>query len=274
MPRACPHCGHETEAETCPLCGSEVAGSSPAGEPPERSAPGRERAGPGEAAGGTDGRARGPGRVAWEDAGVPFPDNLWRSWKASLFAPAAFFRRAAGGSGLARPLLYFLLVTVAGAVFSLLWQYGPAPAPAWEMGGEAPVGPAVGFFVAPFAALVGLAVSTLVFHLGALVLAPDRRGIGATLRVVCYAAGPSVLAAVPVVGGPVGLVWTWVLQVVGLREVHRTGTGRALVMVFWVWGLFLLFLAGMIALALAGGAGEELRRALPAGGWPGAGGGP
>lgn len=273
MPRACPHCGHETGAETCPLCGTEVAASSPAGEPSGRSAPEREPGGTEQAAG-ASGRPGDPGRVAWEDPGVPFPENLWRSWKASLFAPAAFFRRAADGSGLARPLLYFLLVTVTGAVFSLFWQYAPGPVPAWDMGRGAPMGPAVGFFVAPFAALVGLAISTLVFHLGALVLAPDRRGIGATLRVVCYAAGPSVLAAVPVVGGPVGLIWTWVLQVVGLREVHRTGTGRAVVMVFWIWGLFLVFLAGLIVLALAGGAGEELRRALPPGGWPGAWGGP
>lgn len=239
MPDRCPHCGHETEADTCPLCGSEVTG--PEGPASERRP------------GGEEGRT-----VAWEDPRVPFPADLWRSWKESLFAPAGFFGKLTESGYFGRALLYFLLMTVVGAVFVLAWQTAlPLPAgpeasealPAWWR-------PEVRFFLAPFVALTGLVLTTLVYHVGAVVLAPERRGPGATARVVCYSAGPSVLAALPILGSVVAGVWTLVLQVVGLREVHRTTTGRALVMVFWLWIALFVFGAALIALAIAVGAGD------------------
>lgn len=239
MPRRCPHCGHETEAATCPLCGSDVAVE-----------PGPDAEG-------------GPAPVPWEDSSVPFPDDLVRTWRSSLFEPVGFFARLSDRGTFARPLLYFLLATVAGAVFTLVWEYAPI-LPGAGPDGPMGIGPGLFFFLTPFVALVSLAVSTLLYHLGAVVLAPERRGMGATARVLCYAAGPSVLAVIPVLGGLVGLVWTWVLQVVGLREVHRTNTGRAVIMVFWPWLLFLLLTAGAIALALLAGVEEGLRLPLSA----------
>lgn len=239
MPDRCPHCGHETEADRCPLCGSRVSGASedsPSGGP----------------------AARAGGGVAWEDPDVPFPADLWRSWKESLFAPTAFFGRVARGGYFGRALLYFLLMTVAGAVFVLLWQstlpLAPGPGasealPGWWR-------PEVRFFLAPFVALVGLGLTTAIYHLGALALAPERRGLGATARVVCYSAGPSVLAALPFLGSLVGGVWTLVLQVVGLREVHRTSTGRAILMVLWLWIVLFLSMAVLVGLAVVYGVGD------------------
>lgn len=242
MPDPCPHCGHETEAEACPLCGSPVDGPSGGGA-----------SAPGEGAPGGEG---GAGTVPWEDPSVPFPDDLVRSWTESLFSPVSFFRRITDRGGFARPLLYFLLATVAGAVFTLVWEYAPLfSASGWDADG--PLSPAVFFFLTPFVALVSLALSTLAYHLGAVVLSPEHRGIGATARVVCYAAGPSVLAAVPILGGLVGLVWTWVLQVVGLREAHRTSTVRAVLMVFWLWIVLFLLTAGLIVMAVVSGVGVE-----------------
>lgn len=250
MSDACPHCGHETGADVCPLCGSRVA--APEG------APGREGDSP-------RGRGDREGALPWEDPAVPFPENLWRTWKGSLFAPSDFFRRVTEERPFARALLYFLLAVVAGAVFTLAWQSWLTSAAVYTggvPGVEPAAGPAFSFFLAPFMALIGLAVATAVYHLGALVLAPERRGIGATARVLCYAAGPSVLAVIPFVGSIVGAVWTVVLQVVGLREVHRTTTPRALAMVFWLWVAFFFLLAAVVALAMVAGV-EEGVWALP-----------
>jgi hypothetical protein len=49
----------------------------------------------------------------------------------------------------------------------------------------------------------------------------------ATFRVVCYASSPEVFQIVPICGGLVGGVWGFAISVVGLREVHRTTTGKA-----------------------------------------------
>lgn len=245
---ACPHCGHESEEEVCPLCGTDM----PAGG---------ERSSPGSAGRDVSGRsATSPGDggpVAWEDPGLGFPLNAWRSWRESLLEPTSFFRRIDHGASMARPILYFLLVSVTGAFFHLVWQaylYVPMMGQGAAYGGDAYV---IQFFAAPFVVLVGLGFQTLILHLFVLMLAPERRGMGSTARVICYASGPALLSIVPFVGALAGGIWGLVLQVVGIREAHRTSTGRAVVVV--LAPVILAFLAAvllMVLFALAMGGGE------------------
>lgn len=213
----CPRCGFETAggSSACPLCGSAL------GAPAQREG----------------------GRAAWEDEAVPFPRNLLETWRESLFGPGAFFGRVAYEGSLARPLLYYLVISVASAFFTLWWEaVGWVPGRAL-LGDRSGAEALVNFFLSPFAALFGLAGWTLVLHLFVLLLAPSRRGLGATARVVCYSSGPMVLTAVPFLGAVVGGVWTLVLQVVGVRVAHRTTAGRAAAAV-------LLPLGGVLLLAL------------------------
>lgn len=205
--RACPHCGFAAteESRTCPVCGSPLTPPDPA-----------------------DARALPP----WEDPSRPFPENLIATWRESLFEPATFFARIVETTPLARPLLYFLAVTVIGAFFTLWWELLGVWPGGWQDGGDgAPLPEGVpallSFFASPFAGLVGLAIWTSILHLFVLLLATEHRGIGATARLLCYAGGPTVLTLVPFLGPLVGLVWIVVLQVVGVRQVHRTTTGRA-----------------------------------------------
>lgn len=230
--RVCPHCGFEADAGSaaCPLCGSRL---------------------------GAAGRAPGSGRPpAWEDPASGFPGDLIDTWRESLFEPTAFFRRVRPAAPFSRPLLYFLLVTVIGAFFTLWWEAVGRWPPGWGTGPLAAdregLPAIVGFFLSPFVALVGLAVWTLVLHLFVLLFVPERRSIGATARILCYAGGPTVFSAVPVLGPLVGLVWATVLQVVGVREVHATSTGRATAAVLLPLGLalvaaFLLLLLVFVA---------------------------
>ncbi len=231
----CPHCGFESGhgAIECPLCGtrlSEAAASKPGQVP--------------------------AGGVAWEDPSVAFPASLLRTWRDSLFQPSGFFRRVAWEGSLARPLLYYLLVSITSAFFVLLWRSTDAPLLPAAFGPETPLAPLVQFFFEPFAALIGLGLGVLVLQLFALILAPARRGMRATARVFCYSAGPAVFTAAPIVGPAVGAVWSLVLLVIGLREAHRTTPGRAAAIVLipvvgfiMVLGLLvvLLVLAGLAA---------------------------
>lgn len=236
--RACSHCGFEaTEGSSaCPLCGSLL-------EP-----------GPGRAS-----RAAPP---PWEDPDLAFPANLIATWRESLFEPTRFFGRIGEAAAFSRPLLYFLLVTVVGAFFTLIWEtLGVWPGGWGELSGRGPLpsgAPSlIGFFASPFVALLGLGVWSLMLHLFVLIFVPERRPLGMTARVICYATGPTVFSVVPLLGSVVGGVWIIVLQIVGLREVHRTTTGRAAAAVLVPLGslfvlLFLLllfvFVAGMTLL--------------------------
>ncbi len=228
----CPHCGFESGhgALECPLCGTRLseAAVSHSGQVPA-------------------------GSVAWEDPSVTFPASLLRTWRDSLFQPSAFFRRLAWEDSPARPLLYYLLVSITSAFFVLLWRSTDAPLLPPTFGPEAPLAPLVQFFFEPFAALVGLGVGVLVLQLFALILAPARRGMRATARVFCYSAGPAVFTAVPILGPAVGAVWSLVLLVIGLREAHRTTPGRAAAIVLIpVVGIIMVLGSLLVLLVLAG----------------------
>jgi hypothetical protein len=228
----CPHCGFESGHGTfeCPLCGTRLSEAAV-------TQPDQMRA----------------GSVAWEDITVAFPASLLRTWRDSLFQPAAFFRRLAWEGSLARPLLYYLLVSITSAFFVLLWRSTDAPLLPAAFRPEAPLAPLVQFFFEPFAALIGLGVGVLVLQLFAIILAPARRGMRATARVFCYSAGPAVFTAAPILGPIVGAVWSLILLVMGLREAHRTTSGRAAAIVFIPLVCFIMVLASLLLLLILTG---------------------
>lgn len=248
----CPHCGFSVDpgAVTCPLCGSELG---------TRGGPGPEAvAGPAPAT--ASSMEPAAGRLDWEDPNRDFFSSLFDAWRTSLFEPTRFFRCVNWEGSFGRPLLYFLIMFVLAALFGSLWQglvLGPWTRHVVEAfgGGDEWIGGrwgaarvAFSFFVSPFWGLFVLGLGTVVLHLFVLMLVPTRRGIGQTARALCYSWGPALLAVVPILG-PLAAYFVWipVLQVLGLREAHRTSTGRAVM----VWlGPTVILLVLSIALAI------------------------
>ncbi|MCY3599334.1 MAG: YIP1 family protein [Gemmatimonadetes bacterium] len=220
----CAMCGHASAAfDRCPFCGAVAATS------------GEERTGD----------AAGAGKVnlpAWEDPAVAFPLNFIETWRRSVFEPGAFFADGPFDRAAVRPVLYYLLVSVLAAALSLTWgallpttQPGLVETLAEIMNVALPdgsdtagyIGRLADFFLAPFWAVLYLIIASLVLHVFVLMLVPGRRSLTATVRTICYACGPGVFAVVPFIGGWVAGIWGVVLTVIGLREAHRTTTGRA-----------------------------------------------
>ena len=240
--KACATCGHESAAfDRCPFCG---AGAATAGG---------ERAGYGEGTGDAN-------LPAWEDPAVSFPLNLVETWRRSVFEPGAFFADGPFERAAVRPVLYYLVISVLTAALTLTWgallpatQPGLVETLAEIMNVALPggtdtagsIGRLADFFLAPFWAVLYLIIASLVLHAFVLVLVPGRRSLTATVRTICYACGPGVFAVVPFIGGWVAGIWGVVLTVIGLREAHRTTTGRA----FAAW---LLAAALPVALLLLG----------------------
>lgn len=180
---------------------------------------------------------------AWEDPAVPFPANVIETWRRSVLEPGAFFSDGPFDRAAVRPILYYLLISVLAAGLSLTWgallptaQPGFVETLAGIMNVALPdAADAVGsagrladFFLTPFWAVLSLVITSLLLHLFVLLLVPGRRSLTATVRTVCYACGPAVFAIIPFVGGLVAWMWGAVLTVIGLREAHRTTTGRAI----------------------------------------------
>lgn len=209
-------------------------------------------------------------RVSWEDPAAPFPANLSLTWWECLVAPTRFFERVDWEAPFARPLLYFLIVAILGGFVALFWfVWGPwGGAQAFGLTLELQL---LSFFLTPFVVLAGLALVTLAQHLFVLMLAPRRRGLAATGRVLCYANGIGLLCGVmPPVLTPTGMmtgmpgalylvsyvallvavqVWYVIVVTLGMREAHRVSTGRAAAIVLLPMAAA-LFLAGTLVFVL------------------------
>lgn len=233
--RICHHCGFEfaDAAVQCPLCQTPAA-KAKSSESPSPEAP----------------------KVAWEDANEGFPSNLLQTWLDCVTHPAEFFSRLDLSSSLGRPVLYYLIVSMLSAFFYVAWG-SPGFDEAWgsAIGVQSEqIGPAASsftllyFFATPFASLLALGLGALVYHLFALFLAPRRRALSDTARILCYAGSPGVLGVIPWVGGLVGGVWSLVLLIIGIREVHRTTTGRSVAIVLLP---SVLVFVGIVTLGLA-----------------------
>jgi DNA-directed RNA polymerase subunit RPC12/RpoP len=82
-------------------------------------------------------------------------------------------------------------------------------------------------FAAPLIGLVNLWLTAALYHLGVIVVLGQHRGFKATFRATAYGFVPLILLALPLIGQLVGGIWSLVLQVVAIGQVHRAGAGRA-----------------------------------------------
>ena len=88
-----------------------------------------------------------------------------------------------------------------------------------------------GLVVAPIAAAVGIFLTALVTHLlVVLVVGSGHAGFGATFRIISYSSVTGLVAWIPFIGWIFSLYRLY-LATVGIREMHATTTGKALVVV-------------------------------------------
>jgi hypothetical protein len=103
-----------------------------------------------------------------------------------------------------------------------------------------------GLVVAPIAGTVGVFLTALVTHLMVLlVVGSGHSGFGATFRIVSYSSVTSLLGWIPFIGWIFSLYRLY-LATVGIREMHGTTTGRALVVVLLPAVLILLLVLVLV----------------------------
>jgi hypothetical protein len=172
----------------------------------------------------------GPARFPWPPAEQ---DGLVaafaQTWRGAALHPRPFFAslppRDTGAA-----VLYYLIIGITAAALQLFWQVVLPPMDAGWLGIPDPaarLSPLVNFLLSPLYLLGSLLLAAGATHLLVLMLVPQQQGFATTVRVFAYAYSPALLAVIPRLGPLVGFVWMIVLAVVGLREAHRTSTGRA-----------------------------------------------
>jgi hypothetical protein len=149
--------------------------------------------------------------------------------------PAAFFAELPRQGSLLNPLVFALICTEISVILVGLLTFVNVPGGAlWLFGTEGDQGFLAfvgGLVIAPVAAAVGVFLTALVTHLlVVLVVGSGHSGFGATFRIVSYSSVTGLVGWVPFIGWIFSLYRLY-LATVGIREMHGTTTGRALLVV-------------------------------------------
>ena len=152
-----------------------------------------------------------------------------------VFQPSAFFAGLPRQGSLLSPLVFALVCTEISVLLVGLLTFLDVPGGVtWLFGARGNQGFLAflgGLVIAPIAGTVGVFLTALVTHLLViLVVGSGHSGFGATFRIVSYSSVTSLLGWLPFFGWIFSLYRLY-LATVGIREMHATTTGKALLIV-------------------------------------------
>ncbi len=190
-----------------------------------------------------------------------FP-GLTATIKLVMFRSRDLFSVMPVAGGMAKPLIFYLLISEFAAVCQFIWQMlgmdllmglmdqGVTPEQTMLTG----AGLLAYLVVYPLLLAGGLFVSAGLAHLMLMMVRAANGGFEGTFRVVAYSAAPIVLAVFPFVGSLIGALWSLFILLVGLRWVHRASYMRILVgLHIPVFVLIVLALATLLVAWMSGG---------------------
>lgn len=154
-----------------------------------------------------------------------------------LITPKQFFSRLPTGDGYLDPILFGIASVVVSVAFAYLWTRLLTSSGLGLF--TLLLGMVFAFIGGLIFVPVALFIWSAVLHGCLLLVRGAGAGYQATFRVVSYASVTSVFNAIPLVGSLVAL-WGIVLTVIGLRETHKTTTGKAVGAVLIPAGVLML----------------------------------
>lgn len=188
-----------------------------------------------------------PGRRA--EGGDYDPSNPINSFievvRRLVYQPAIFFAGLPRRGNIINPLVFALICYEISAILGgLLGLSGGEPDR-----GLVPF--VVSIIAAPIAGAIGLVVLSGIMHLLVrLIVGAGNSGFGATFRVASYAIVGNLVGWIPIIGSLIAVVYGIYLSAVGVREMHETTTGKAVLIVL-IPGSVILLIA-LVGLFVAG----------------------
>ena len=152
-----------------------------------------------------------------------------------VLQPSAFFAGLPRQGSFLNPLVFALICTeISVLLVGLLGLIDVPGGPNTLIGASGDQGFLEflgGLVIAPIAGAVGIFLTALVTHvLVVLVIGAGHTGFDATFRIISYSSVTSLASWIPLIGWIFSLYRLY-LATVGIREMHATTTGRALLMV-------------------------------------------
>lgn len=205
----------------------------------------------------------------WENrAKLGILEGLFTTWKETIVESKNFFKKLPPTGFLGSAILYTLIIAGIGNIIGFLWQigwnvlfsdFGNLP---FQRFGGAEIfqkffsGVSLIFIIIliPIVLIIYLFMLTGIVHLFLMIIGGANKGIETTLKAISYAQSPQIFQLVPLCGGLVAAIWSIVLEIIAIREVHRTTTGKAAFAVLFpmVICCFLISLAILIPIIITG----------------------
>lgn len=194
-----------------------------------------------------EGSAPAPVLVATPAAatGLPWENRERLGWfnalvetvQMVLLRPAEAFAAMRREGGLVDPLLYTVILGMLGALVSFVFSFGLR---SFGMGSQNGLGAFLGagavsfgwLILMPFILVITAFIAAGLFHLVLMLVGGAKRPFETTLRVFCFSSGSAnVLQIIPICGGLVAMIYSLVLNCIGLAQTHETDSWRAVVAV-------------------------------------------
>jgi len=173
-----------------------------------------------------------------------------------VLQPVGFFAGLPRSGSLLNPLVFALICTEISVILGgILGLVGVREGFVAGYGFQVPENQDFGEFIgsvifAPIGSAISVFVIAGIAHLLVmLIVGATNSGFGATFRVASYAAVTSLVSWIPIIGGLLGLYGIY-LAVVGIREMHQTTTGKAVIVV--LFPVLLILLLALLGLLVAG----------------------
>ena len=177
----------------------------------------------------------------WERrATLGFADGFIQSLKLFTTSPTEAFAQTFKKGDFGSPLLFAIIVGWIGLAIGQIWEtlmgasiLSMMPP---EVRNSIPFvpGSTAGFLMsvifAPVYIIIALFIWSAILHLCMIIvggLSKSTAGFEGTFRVVSYSCVAQLANLIPVAGGFISLIWSLVLAIVGLQQLHHTTAGKS-----------------------------------------------
>lgn len=211
---------------------------------------------PGEAPDPHDRAADGIGARAfpWPPRGGESVLDAWgRTWSGAALGPRRFFAAMAREGSPGPAILYYLSIGIPVAGVQLFWTMLRGGGEEATGLGVGEWGPLIDFLFSPILLMLSLILSAGVVHLMLKLFGAAAGDYWLTTRVFAFAYSPQILGVIPVAGSIAGFIWMVAVAIIGVREAHRTTTGRAAAAILIPLAIAFAFVLAAELIVRAGG---------------------
>ncbi len=233
----CPNCGFSLNGDesVCPNCGYNLReGESTPPSPPSPPEPETEKA---------KEKIYEKLTVPFSDSSIPFFDRLLATIKLVLFNPTEFFSKYDFSNQLTSGLIFGATIGFIAGIFSAIynllfrgslllliskWGHFPYPKGMFAFQGLATIFSSIMYIIFfPIWVTLGIFIGGGIYHLLLMLVKGANEKFEYTISVVSYNTATLLFAIVPFCGNVISWIYGIVLNIIGLKEVHKTTTGKA-----------------------------------------------